>query len=180
MAQPDQWKFYWNFDINGWWMNSKQVQIFYVGNKYLTSNICLVSGYDIGMQVRDNDSDQSLLEYKTMNMKLDNCVCVVQPNTILLWRNYGFLHSFCNFSKSNAFGENFMITEFILHKIFFRMSTLLQKNLVDVLQFILKKIAKNHLCEDVTVLRERGCLVTKININFFVRNEVFNIFHVTI
>ncbi len=34
-----------------------------------------------------------------------------------------------------------------------------------------EKIVKNHLYEDMTILRGRGCLVTKININFFVRNE---------
>ncbi len=39
-------------------------------------------------------------------------------------RNDGFLHSFCNFSKSNAFGENFIRTKFILHNIFFWMSIL--------------------------------------------------------
>ncbi len=43
---------------------------------------------------------------------------------IILWRNYEFLYSFCNFSKSNAFGENFIRTKFILHKILFRMSIL--------------------------------------------------------
>ncbi len=32
----------------------------------------------------------------------------------------------------------------------------------------------------MTILRGRGCIATKININFFVRNEVFNIFHITI
>ncbi len=34
---PDQWKFYWNIDINGWWISSQQLQILYVGNKYFTS-----------------------------------------------------------------------------------------------------------------------------------------------
>ncbi len=43
-----------------------------------------------------------------------------------------------------------------------------------------EKIVKNHLWEDMTILRRRGCLATKININFFVRNKVLNIFHVTI
>ncbi len=46
-----------NFNINGLWINSEQFQIFYVGNKYLTSIICLVSGYDIGMLVRDDNPD---------------------------------------------------------------------------------------------------------------------------
>ncbi len=35
-----------------------------------------------------------------------------------------FLHSFRNFSKSNAFGENLIRTKFISRKIFFRMSIL--------------------------------------------------------
>ncbi len=43
-----------------------------------------------------------------------------------------------------------------------------------------EKIVKNHLWENVTILRGRGCLVTKININFFVRNKVLNIFQITI
>ncbi len=57
-------------------------------------------------------------------MKLGNCACVVWPNTWNLMRNYGFLHSFCNFSKSNAFGENYIRTKFIPPKIFFWMSIL--------------------------------------------------------
>ncbi len=39
---------------------------------------------------------------------------------------------------------------------------------------------KNHLWEDMTILRGRGRLATKININFLVRNEVLNIFYLTI
>ncbi len=38
---------------------------------------------------------------------------------VTLWRNDGFFHSFCPFSKSNAFGENFIRTKFILHNFFF-------------------------------------------------------------
>ncbi len=47
--------------------------------------------------------------------------CSVQS---YLWRNDGFIHSFCNFSKSNAFNKNLIRTKFILHKIFFRMRIL--------------------------------------------------------
>ncbi len=43
---------------------------------------------------------------------------------VTLWRNDGIMHSFFNFSKSNAFGENFIRTKFFLHKIFFWMSIL--------------------------------------------------------
>ncbi len=43
-----------------------------------------------------------------------------------------------------------------------------------------EKIVKNHLWENMAVLRDRGRLVTKINITFFVENEVLHIFHRTI
>ncbi len=43
---------------------------------------------------------------------------------VTLWRNNGFLLSFCNFSKSNAFGENFIGIKFIMHKILRQMSIL--------------------------------------------------------
>ncbi len=43
---------------------------------------------------------------------------------IVLRRNNRFLHSFHDFSNSNAFSENFIRTKFILHKIVFRLSTL--------------------------------------------------------
>ncbi len=66
-------------------------------------------------------SSQRLLEYKAMIVKLGKCACVVRPN-VTLWKNDGFLQLFCNFSKSNAFGENFIRTKFILHKIFFRIN----------------------------------------------------------
>ncbi len=42
-----------------------------------------------------------------------------------------------------------------------------------------EKTVKNHMWEDTAILRERGLLVTKINVTFFVRNEVSNIFHKT-
>ncbi len=74
-----------------------------------------------------NGNSQSLLEYKAMNVKLGNCACVVQPNACNLRRDGGFLHSFCNFSKNSAFGENFIRTKFILHKLFFQMSILLSR-----------------------------------------------------
>ncbi len=45
----------------------------------------------------------------------------VEPH-IALWRNYGFLHSFNDFSKNSAFSESLIRTKFILHKIFFRMN----------------------------------------------------------
>ncbi len=51
---------------------------------------------------------------------------------VTLWSNDGFLHSFCNFSKSNAFGKNFISTKFILHKIFFRMSILSSRKTLQI------------------------------------------------
>ncbi len=57
LAQPDQWKLDWNFNINDRLINSKPFQIFYVGNKYLANIICFVSGHDIGMPVRDDVPD---------------------------------------------------------------------------------------------------------------------------
>ncbi len=96
---------------------------------------------------------------------------------VTLWRNYGFSHSFGNFSKSNAFGENFIRTKFILHKIFSRMSTLSRRKYhADIFQFMFEKIVKNHLWLDITILRGRGCLATKININLFCEKWGFEYF----
>ncbi len=39
-----------------------------------------------------------------------------------------------------------------------------------------EKVVEDRLGEDMAVLRRRGRLVTKINITFFVGNEVLNIF----
>ncbi len=57
LAQPDSWKFYWNFDINDRRINFKQFQIFYVLNKCLTNIICLVSDHDISMPGRDDNQN---------------------------------------------------------------------------------------------------------------------------
>ncbi len=43
-----------------------------------------------------------------------------------------------------------------------------------------EKNARNHLWGDMTVLRGKVCLAIKINITFFVGNEVLNIFYSTI
>ncbi len=55
-----------------------------------------------------NDYNQSL-KYKAMNVERQ-CGIFVEPWSdsihIALWRNDGFLHSFHNFSKNNAFSEN--------------------------------------------------------------------------
>ncbi len=68
---------------------------------------------------------QSLLEYKAMNVGRQRRI-LIEPWSgsirIALWKVDGFLHSFCDFSKSIAFIENLIRTKFILHKIFFRMS----------------------------------------------------------
>ncbi len=76
---------------------------------------------------RKNGQNQSLLEYKAMNVERQ-CRIFVKPWSdsilIALWRNDGLLDSFYNFSNSNRFRENLIRTKFILHKIFFRMSIL--------------------------------------------------------
>ncbi len=59
-----------------------------------------------------------------MNVKLGNTPAWSDLIHATLWKNDGIFHSFCNFSKSNAFGKNFIRTKLILHKIFFRMSIL--------------------------------------------------------
>ncbi len=71
--------------------------------------------------------DQSLLEYKATDVERQRFI-FVEPLSdsihIALWRNYGFLHLFHDFSKNYAFSENLIKTNFILHKIFFQMSIL--------------------------------------------------------
>ncbi len=99
---------------------------------------------------------------------------------VTLWRNYEFLHSFGNFSKSNAIGENFIRTKFILHKIFLQMSILSSRKTLWMFFNLCWKNCENHLWEDMTILRGSGRLTTKINVNFFVRIEFLNIFHITI
>ncbi len=76
---------------------------------------------------RSFGSIQSLLEYNTMNVKRHHHVFIelwFNSMHIALRRNYGFLHSFYDFSKSNAFSKNLIRLKFIFHKIFFRMSIL--------------------------------------------------------
>ncbi len=99
---------------------------------------------------------------------------------ITISRNDEFLHSFCNLLKSNACGENLIRTKFMLHKIFFRMRILSSRKTSPMFFNLRWKNYKNHLWEDMTILKGSGCLVTTINFNFFVRNEVLNIFHITI
>ncbi len=103
----------------------------------------------------EHGHNQSLLEYKAVNVKLGNCACVIDLIHITLWRNDGFLHSFCNFSKSNTFSKNFIRTKFILHKIFFHVYFWAGKPRVCSSIYV-KKIVKNHLWEEMTTLREQG------------------------
>ncbi len=100
------------------WISSKKPLLGNRKTNSLQHHVCLTDNLD-GLR-------QSLLEYEAENVKLGNCACVVRP-TVTLRRNDGFLHSFYNFLKSNAFGENFIRTKFILHKIFFQMSILLSR-----------------------------------------------------
>ncbi len=145
---------------------------------FLTKNeISMVCLYALRLfAMGGNELRQSLLEYKPMNAKLGDCAAWSDLIHVILWRNNGFLHSFCNFSKNNAFGENFIRTKFILHKIFFRMSIRSSKKTSRMFFNLCWKTAKTYLWGHMTILRGRGCLVTKINTNFFVRNEVLSIF----
>ncbi len=95
---------------------------------------------------------------------------------VSLW-NHGFLHSFCNSSKNNALGENFMKTKFILHKVFFQTSILLSRK---TLWMLLNLCRKN--CEKPFSDQFEGRVVSneKNQYKFFLRNEVLNIFCVTI
>ncbi len=97
---------------------------------------------------------------------------------VTLRRNDGFLHSFFNFSRSDTFGQIFIRTKFILHKIFFRMEyTFEQENLADVLHLCWKNCEKpfvggrNHF---------EGKGVSGGKNQYFCKNEVLNIFYTTI
>ncbi len=100
-------------------------------------------------------------------------ICVIS-------RRNEFLHSFCNFSKNNPFDKNFIRTKFILHEIFFRMSILSSR---ETSWMFFNLCWKN--CEKLFVgghdhFQGKRCLATKINVDFFVRNEVLNILHITV
>ncbi len=99
---------------------------------------------------------------------------------VTIRRNDGFLHSFCNFSKSNAFGENFIRTKFIFHKIFSQMSIFSSRKTLWIFFNLCWKNSENPFVGGHDHFEGKGCLVTKININYFARNKVLNIFHVTI
>ncbi len=95
---------------------------------------------------------------------------------LTLLRNNGFLHSFRNFWKSNAFSKNLIRTNFILHKSFFRMS-IFSSSKISWMFFNLRwRNCKKHLWEDISLLRGRGRLVAKINITLFCRKWGFEYF----
>ncbi len=86
---------------------------------------------------------------------------------VILWRNDGFFHSFCIFSKSNAFGENFIRTKFILHKIFFQLSILSsRKNLCMFLNLHLKMTPLDF---QLTIITHEGFS------QFFLKNTAINL-----
>ncbi len=77
------------------------------------------------------------------------------PNSIhlALWRNYGFSHSFRDFSKSNAFNEKLIKMMFTLHKIFFRMSIFSSSRTLRMLFDLHLKMTRldfqlNYYCHD--------------------------------
>ncbi len=99
---------------------------------------------------------------------------------VAIWRNDGFLCSFCNFSKSSTFGENFMRIKFILHKIFFRTSILSSRKTSQMFFDLYWKNCEKPFVGVHDLFERKRSWATKININFFVKNEVSNIFHITI
>ncbi len=92
---------------------------------------------------------------------------VVQPNTCNLM-NDGFFHSFYNFSKSNAFGKNFMRMQFILQKIFFRMSTLSSRKTSCMFFNLHSKITLPNLL--LTIITHDGFSQFFLKIQFFSKN----------
>ncbi len=126
------------------------------------------------------EQNESLLEYKAWMWNLATVPAWSDLIHVILWRNDGFLHSYCNFSKSNAFSENFVRTKFILHKIFFLMSILSSRKTSRMLFNLCWKNCEKQFVWGHDHFEGKGCLATKINTNFFERNEVLNIFHITI
>ncbi len=100
---------------------------------------------------------------------------------VTLWRSNILLHSFRDFSKSNAFfSKNLIRKKCTLHKIFFQMSILSSSKPRECSSIYNEKIVKTHLWEDKPVLRGRGRWATKINITFLVGNDILKTFHLTI
>ncbi len=99
---------------------------------------------------------------------------------VTLRRNDEFLHSLCNFSKSNAFDENFVRVKFILYKFFFLMSILSSRKTSRMFFNLYWKNCKKPFMWENDHFERNTCLSTKINITFFVGIEVLNIFHITI
>ncbi len=153
-----------------------------ISYKVKTGHPLLMSEVERRVCRTEDGLNQSLLEYKAMNVERQRCIFVelwYDSMLIILWRNNGFLHVFHDFWKSNAFSKNFVRTKLFSIKfssewVYFRARKTRCSSIY------VEKIVKNHLWEDITILRGRGCLATKININFFVRNKVLNIFHITI
>ncbi len=83
-------------------------------------------------------------EYKAMNVKLGTAPAWSDLIHVTLWRNDGFLHLFFNFSKSNAFGENFIRTKFILIKFFFKWVYFWAEKFLGCSAIYVEKIVKNH------------------------------------
>ncbi len=99
---------------------------------------------------------------------------------VTLWRMMDFgIYSVIS-QKVIHLLQNFVRTKCILRKIFFRISILWSHKTLWMLYNLRWKNCKNHLREDMIVLRGRRCLATKINITVFVWNEVLKIFHLTI
>ncbi len=91
--RSDPWTILLKFDFNCREINSKRFQIFYFGNKNLTGNICLVSGCDISMLVRDDRPDKwnaksgnfKILMYMCCGMYLINCNFIASMERVFVW-----------------------------------------------------------------------------------------------
>ncbi len=95
-------------------------------NMHVDSNGALLDEILPGGRLEVHDALRQSL-YKAMNVERQHRIFIEQWSDsihIALCWNDGFLHSFHDFWKSNAFRENLIRTEFILQKIFFRMSIL--------------------------------------------------------
>ncbi len=99
---------------------------------------------------------------------------------VTLWENDGRLHPFHNFSRSNAFSNNLIKMKFILPKIFFQTSMLLNNKTSWMFFNLHWKNCEKPFVGGHDRFEGTGRLATKINITFFVRNEVLNTFHLTI
>ncbi len=93
-----------------------------------------------------------------------------------LGRNDGFLYSFCNFSKSNTCGENFIRTKFILHKLFFWMRILSSRKTSCCSLIYVEKILKTHFMGGYDHFKEKKLSGDKKQYKLFCKKWGFEYF----